>query len=337
MASLSNDKIYPDDEYLIILQKDDCDSEKELGDAMNLSNKCYFYRRDEYIEDEIDHREVTKEFISKYIKLINGYFESVDKIKVHLKVENFGVIIDGLANLSNNNLILRNDIIVKIQELRKNISTYFNRRLETIKTNQKFQENLSRVTSLMNLILARMEFGGENFKVSHFDLPKENKENITTEKQEFSEINLEPNLESKPQEINDESFPFEPSNEVKNLVETREDFIMYGGINKPNPRFIGVSDSRSGTESRGEGGENGDSDIHFEESDSEISQKSEPIIYRETGPQRFHKAITVINGGEKSNISSLRLRINEEKYSEIIKNYRSASKIADTKENVGTN
>lgn len=336
MSCLNDNTVYQEDDYLIILHRDECNNDKELEETikLNLNGNYYLYQGNEFLDDSVNYLSYS-EFLFKKINTLKTYIKSSD-LKMPLNFNRLKEIINELFSLGDANILQKKDSFIKeIENLRLILTSNFENNIKRVKINiegeKKIQKSIDFIYWLLkkNTGSHRVESIGEvpNFNINgnKSEAGKECKDSLY---QLDSEINCKKKMESIC--TNDKITELVTSPKIQgNQRITNLD-------KDDDSKLSDQCSSNSEIESEKIVTETDSSDnSNMDGMDSDISQKSEPIINKNRMHKLYRRAGTVINEGDSSNISDTKL--DENKYLKLIESYKNLTKTAEVKENISTN
>ncbi|OII73700.1 uncharacterized protein cubi_03498 [Cryptosporidium ubiquitum] len=340
MHYLNDNTAYREDEYLIILHKDEF-NDKELEETikLNINGNYYMYQRTEFLGDSASYGRFSSEVLFKKINALKTYIESSD-LKVTLNFNKFKEMINEVLSLIDINIFQKKDLMIKeIENLGLIITSNFEKNIKrakvSIEGDKRIKKSIEFIYWLLkkNTGLNRAERANEvrNFNANNnqSEIYKECKENL-------SKIDSKVNYEQKMGILgtNDDkitelviSTEIQGNQRITNFGKDKNN----SNLSDESSLSSEIENEQIFTETEGDSSENSNMD----DIDSDISQKSEPIINKNRMHKLYRRAGTVINGNDSSNISDT--KVDKNKYLKLIESYKNFKKTAEAKENISTN
>ncbi|KAJ1614903.1 hypothetical protein OIY81_103 [Cryptosporidium canis] len=332
MSCLSKNMADGEDDYLIILHKDECNGDNELEEAiqLNLKGNYYMYQRNEFLDDPIKDG-------GRYSQLV---FNKVDSIKAYIKLSYLETpahitklkhMISELFVAVDSVFQNKKSIVREIESLRAKVTSSIGDYVTMLGKEGKINYFLELVDHLLKkvTIIIRSESPSE----AHYFKCNENT-NHNESSGESDQMNSEINLEQTKQnlEVIDHSA-------IKTGISSE---LLVGGAftnsdnvdSALNTSSIPISETDSGDVAI-ESETDNSNDSGMEEIDSDISQKSEPIINKNRMHKLYRRAGTVINDGDSLSTSDVKL--NMDKYLKLIESYKNFTRTVEVKENISAN
>ncbi|KAH8740690.1 hypothetical protein FG386_002652 [Cryptosporidium ryanae] len=296
---------YSDDEYLVIINADEYFTEKEQNKLIDLnSNKYYVYRRGEFLGYNSENRSLNlKEIILEFNKIR----ELVEKANFIVLNKNLSVprIIEKSTFLRRDLKFDRQILVNEFLRIKELIQNYICNRLDSVINGSKVGKLIREKIKAINLAFEKVKM------------------------KEVNEIYNNENIEK----LKNDPFSYNLSNkEVINLIVDDVEIESSEKSSEKSPQSVARYCSKINQLSKMEKEFDNNSDDCLDDTGSNISRKSEPIVYSRIKQNWFRKSGTVINAG-----SVIDYKTSKEKYQEFLKSCRNISVRSEIKENMSTN
>ncbi|KAJ1612325.1 hypothetical protein OJ253_647 [Cryptosporidium canis] len=333
MSCLSKNMADGEDDYLIILHKDECNGDNELEEVikLNLKGNYYIYQRNEFLDDPIKDGGRYSQLVLNKVDSIKAYIKfsyletpvHITKLK-HMISELFVTIDSAFQN--------KKSIVREIESSMAKITSSIGNNVAVLGKEGKISYFLELVDYLLKKIAIIIRIESPNEETHYFNDNENTNHNESSG--ESDQMNSEIHLEQTKQnlEVVDHSA-------IKTGISSE---LLVGSAftdsdnvdNTSNTSSIPISETDSEDVAiESETDNSNDSDI--EEIDSDISQKSEPIINKNRMHKLYRRAGTVINDGDS--LSSSDVKLNMDKYLKLIESYKNFTRAVEVKENIRAN
>ncbi|KAH8583562.1 uncharacterized protein ELE39_000330 [Cryptosporidium sp. chipmunk genotype I] len=341
MSCSNNNTTYQEDEYLIILRKDECSNDKELEEAikLNLNENYYIYERTEFIDDSINYQIFSSQILLKRINSLKNYIKTSD-LNIPLNLNKFKEMINEFLSLIDINIVQKKDSLNKeMGNLILILTSNFEKNIKKARINIEFEKKIKKSIDLIYLLLKK-KTGLYRSETASEELPILNKNQNESEiedecKRSLSNIESEVNCFGQKMESigsNSGIIEFVTSKEVQ---ENQNKTNFNKDKNNFNLNQYPLSSAIESGRILNEAGSDSSEDSNMDDNDSDISQKSEPIINKNRMHKLYRKAGTVINGNDSPDISDTKL--DKDKYLKLIESYKSLARPIEVKENISAN
>ncbi|EAK89459.1 hypothetical protein [Cryptosporidium parvum Iowa II] len=339
MSCSNNDKTYQEDDYLIILHKDECSNDREFEEAikLNLGSYYYIYQRTEFIDDSENYHRFPSQILLKRINLLKTYIKT-SNLNIPLNLNRLKEMINEFLSLDVDFLQKIGSINKEIENLKIFITSNFENNIKKFGPNIEYKKKIQKsIDFIYWLLKKKTDFHcSESETEEFFNLNKVKSESKVNDGfKGSSQIESEVSFEQKIHDISS-------NNKIIELAASKKT-QDYQGNTSPDKEMnhFDLNDNSSlrsaiGGEQIMNGTENDSSDnSNIDDVDSDISQKSEPIINKNRMHKLYRRAGTVINGNNSSIISDAKL--DKDKYLKLIESYKGLTKSTEIKENISAN
>lgn len=331
MSCLNNNTINKEDDYLIILHKDECKNDNELEEAiqLNLNGDYYLYQRTDFLDDPINYRRLSSQFLLKKIDTLKTYIDSFD-FKIPSNFYELKKVVNEIFSVIDNIFQKKNSLVKEIENLRANLTSNFVKNIKGFNVDEeKIHYSVGFVYQLLKKV-SGINTESVCEKIPNFN---ENESKFKDDGEDnSSQIDYEVNSEQvrKCGVVNNTIIELVTSSENRGDQTTNLDEVCPAS-NDYYPQTSEIENEKAVSEV-----ESGHSDSsNIEDIDSDISQKSEPIINKNRMHKLYRRAGTVINESVSSDNSDAIL--DKDKYLKLIESYKNLTKTAEVKENICAN
>ncbi|KAK9170960.1 hypothetical protein CmeUKMEL1_14685 [Cryptosporidium meleagridis] len=339
MSCSNNEKTYQEDDYLIILHKDECSNDRELEEAtkLNLGGCYYIYQRTEFIDDSENYHRFPSQILLKRINLLKTYIKT-SNLNIPLNINRLKEMINEILSLDAGFLQKIGSIHKEIENLKICIASNFENNIKNFSPNIEYKKKIQKSIDFIYWLLKRKTdfYCSESETQEFFNLNKiKNESKVSDEFKGLSQIESEVSFEQKIDDIssNNKIIELDASKKIQDdqgNASPDKDMNHFNLNDNSSLRSVIESEQfMNGTEN------DSNDNSNIDDIDSDISQRSEPIINKNRIHKLYRRAGTVINGNNTSITSDAKLDKN--KYLKLIETYKGLTKSAEIKENVSAN